>query len=177
MLAENRAKILNSSTAKKIKNQINAQWVCSTEPDSVLWEEEDVSQGARQAAERPQKQRRPALGKLDAREALWGEGRSTPPFLEDVRAQWADSPPDIKPATQQPVPNMFHRAERALACIVRWGWIPGSPAPLATGLQTLLPVPSLQRNEKQHLGILNPYYYCNGICWDKRCLELFYSRR
>lgn len=47
----------------------------------------------------------------------------------------------------------------------------------ATGLQMLLPVPSLRRNEKQHLGILNPYYYYNGICRDKRCLELFYSRR
>lgn len=56
MLAKNRVKIVNVSTTKKIKNQINAQRVHSTEPDSML-REGDMSQGAWQVAERPQGER------------------------------------------------------------------------------------------------------------------------
>jgi len=122
-------------------------------------------------------QRWPALGKPDAREALWEEDRSVLLFLDDVCACQANSPPHFKPAKQQPAPNALCREEPWPTLCDGDAWEPSLflvkegtrlPAqgqaqglrqrrsPSATGLWTRLPVPYLWSKNKATSGNFKP---------------------
>lgn len=90
------AKMPSSSTTK-MENQIDAQWVCSTESDSMLWGGHLT--GCVASSREASATEVATLCKLGAREAQREEGRRTPPFL-DVCAHQANSPSHFKPRTK-----------------------------------------------------------------------------